>query len=331
MPQCHKLFPPKNLAGNSINWCNRIFSAPHELLPNTCRHIHRRWLSPLALMVSNFSENIAEWHHFGRANIWRCHSLQLAHLQFNGVNGTTTTTITIAQHMNSRVCVSVSCKGCWRLVSMLLATTRLYVYMCEGRVCGCARWWLHWICIFDMSVRSANICRACGVHYETLTLPITQSHTHTQTLIHTHAHGRACSSIDTYSFKCMVQLCQCHKLSRQHATPSTRTIACRNTLLLHCLAAFLPLRRSRGRAALRWKTVQHASVNDFPFAFFMWQMNECGWLHATQNVNGWLWYLYSMLLNCIVTVPVVIVITNCRCVCCCCVSLCVFLVAADVH
>lgn len=217
------------------------------LCSHTHTHIHRRWLSPLALMVSNFSENIAEWHHFGRANIWRCHSLQLAHLQFNGVNGTTTTTITIAQHMNSRVCVSVSCKGCWRLVSMLLATTRLYVYMCEGRVCGCARWWLHWICIFDMSVRSANICRACGVHYETLTLPITQSHTHKHSYTHKRMGARAhlstlthsnawCNYANATSFHANMQ--------RLQRVPSLAAIHC-------CCIALLPFCHCAGRVGVR--------------------------------------------------------------------------------
>lgn len=198
-------------------------------------------------MVSNFSENIVEWHYFGRAKMWSCHSLQLAHLQFNGVNVTTTTTITTASMRTAkpttanewyvRVCGCVCYKGCWRFVSMLLVTTRPFVCVW---VCGCARWWLHWICIFDMSVQSANIYRACGVHYEPLTLPITQSHTHT--------HTRTCAHVLIYR-RLLIQI-HCATLPLpQVSTPSSsafntspprgtvRAPSCHKTLLLQCLAA----------------------------------------------------------------------------------------------
>lgn len=110
-----------------------------------------------------------------------------------------------------------------------------------------------------------------------------QLHSHTRT--HTHVHVRTCSSIDAYSFKFIVQLCHCHKFPHHHPAPSTPArpeAPCARLPATKpcCCNALLLLLRSSGRALLRCDCAckQHASVNDFPFAFFMWQMNASGWL-----------------------------------------------------
>lgn len=285
-------------------------------------------------MVSNFSENIVEWHYFGRAKMWSCHSLQLAHLQFNGVNVTTTTTITTASMRTAkpttaneryvRACVGVcAIKAAGALCQCCLSL--------RARLCVCVG---VWVCAM-MATLNLHIWYECAErkYLQGVRCSLRATHTSNYTVTHAHTHTYMCARAHLSTLTHSNSLCNFAIATSFHTIiqrlqhqPAPRHRA--RAFLPQNLVAAMPCCFCSGLVGVRcsaaplWLCMQATRFcKRFSFCIFH-VANECkrlvGWLHATQNANGWLWYLYSMPFNCIVTVSVVIVITNCRRVCCCC-------------